>query len=232
MNRKLKSLGIALVAALALTAVMASAASAQFTSNKEHTILSGSQKTGTNDVFTAGEGFGGITCENATFSGTAVGTNEEDQTITPTYSNCKDSFGRTVDIDNSGLTYTFTEEVTIRDTAGTLLTEHAQVHVSGGMTLTVTSGGSVVCTIVIKSGQTNHGINYTNLGGTKGVETTTHATDVISTTSGGFFNCGISNGEHKNGTYDGTSVITGKDTSGAAAEINTHDKDKVITVHP
>ena len=44
MHRKLKVLGLALVAALALTAVMASAASAQFTSDKEHTILSGSQR--------------------------------------------------------------------------------------------------------------------------------------------------------------------------------------------
>jgi hypothetical protein len=213
MHRKLKALGLALVAALALTAVMASAASAQFTSNKEHTIISGSQKEKTNDVFTAGEGFGGITCENATFSGTGVTKNDADQTILPSYSTCKDSFGRTVDIDNSKtnpLTYTFTS-----DGKG-----GGSVHVSGEMTLTVTSGGSVICTVVIKNGQTNNGITYTNLGGTKGVETTTHATNVISTTSGGFFNCGISNGEHTAGTYDGTSVVTGKDTSGAAAEIS------------
>jgi hypothetical protein len=208
MNRKLKALGLALVAALALTAVMASTASAQFTSNKTHTILSGTQKTGTNDIFTAGSGFGGITCENATFSGTAQNTSETTQVIQPVYSNCKDSFGRTVDVDNSSLTYTFTSG------AG-----KGTVHVSGGMTLTVTSGGSVVCTVVIKSPQTNNGISYTNLGGTSGVETTTHATNVKSTTSGGFFNCGVSNGEHTAGTYDGTAVVTGKDTSGAAATI-------------
>jgi hypothetical protein len=211
MNSKLKAL--ALVAALALTAVMASAASAQFTSNKEHTIISGSQKEKTNDVFTTGEGFGGITCETVIFSGTGVTTNDKDQTILPIYSTCKDSFGRTVDIDNSKtnpLTYTFTSD---GKGGGT-------VHVSGEMTLTVTSGGSVICTIVIKNGQTNNGITYTNLGGTKGVEITTHASNVISTTSGGFFNCGVSNGEHTSGTYDGTAVVTGKDTSGAAAEIS------------
>jgi hypothetical protein len=215
MNRKIKALGLALVAALALTAVMASTASAQFTSNKEHTILSGSQKEKTNDIFTAGEGFGGITCENATFSGTATDGDEPTQVITPSYSTCKDSFGRTVDLDNgeaedkNTLTYTFTSGE-----------NKGKVDVTGKMVLTVTSGGSVVCTVEIKNPQTNNGITYTNLGGTKGVEVTSHATNVVTVTSGGFFNCGIGNGEHKAGTYDGVSIITGKDTSGAAAEIS------------
>jgi hypothetical protein len=212
MNRKIKALGLALVAALALTAVMASVASAQFTSNKEHTIISGSQKTGTNDVFTAGEGFGGVTCENATFSGTGTDTDDPDQTITPSYSNCKDSFGRTVHLDNNSLSYTFTNNTSADGTSN--------VHVSGGMTLTVTSSGSVVCTIVIEAPQTTNGITYNNLGGTSGVEVTTHANDVNSTTSGGFFNCGVSNGLHENGTYDGVSIVTGKDTSGASASIS------------
>src|SRR4051812_13118416 len=92
----IKILGLALLAAFALTAVLASAASAQFTSNKEHTILSGSQKEGTNDVFSAGEGFGAITCENGTFNGTLVNKSETSVVLTPTYENCKDSFGRTV----------------------------------------------------------------------------------------------------------------------------------------
>ncbi|HEX6152579.1 MAG TPA: hypothetical protein VFZ19_03565 [Solirubrobacterales bacterium] len=224
MNRKLKALGLALVAALALTAVMASTASAQYTSNKTHTILSGSQKEKTNDIFSAGEGFGGITCENATFSGTSTNTNEASQVIQPNYQNCKDSFGRTVDVDNGDaegknkLTYTFT--TTTLETEGGPTHVVNTVHVSGLMTLTVTSGGSVICTVVIKSPQTNNGISYTNLGGTSGVETTTHATNVISTTSGGFFNCGVSNGEHKKGTYDGTAVVTGKNTAGEAASIS------------
>jgi hypothetical protein len=205
---RIKTLGLALVAAMALTAVLASAASAQFTSNKEHTILSGSQKEGSNDVFTAGEGFGGITCVNATFSGTAVNKSESTQVINPNYENCKDTFGRTVDVHN-GLTYTFTSG------AG-----KGTVHVTGSTTLTVTSGGSVICTVVINTPQTNTGITYTNLGGTKGVESTSHVKNVISTTSGGFFNCGIGNGKHEAGTYDGTEVITGKDTAGNPAEIS------------
>jgi hypothetical protein len=209
MDRKLNTLGLAFVAALALMAVIVSTASAQFTSNKEHTRLFGSQKAGTNDLFTVGPGFGGITCENAFFGGTAQNKSESTQVIFPGYENCHDSFGRTVDNDNSSLTYTFTSG------AG-----KGTVHVTGGMTLTVTSGPKVVCTVVIKSGQTNNGISYKNLGGTSGVEVTTHANNVISTTSGGWLNCGVTDGEHKEGTYDGTAVVTGEDTSGAAAEIS------------
>lgn len=205
----LKTLGLALVAALTLTAALVSTASAQLTSNKEHTILTGSQKAGTNDVFSAGEGFGGITCEKVVFSGTAVNKSEADVVVKPTYENCADSFGRKVDVDDSGLTYAFTTGAGI----GTM-------HLSGGMTMTITSGGSVVCTIVVKSPQTNNGKTYVNLGGTNGIEVTMHPKNVITTTSGGFFNCGVANGEHKAGTYDGTAVITGKDTAGAAAEIN------------
>jgi hypothetical protein len=210
MYRRIKGLGLALCAVLALSAALTSAAQARFYYSAEHTILSGGQKSGTTDVFTAGSGFGGVTCTTVEFSGTAVGGESESQVITPAYKGCKDSFGRTVDIDNSGFTYEFTQE--------------EQVNLAGSLTLTITSGGSVVCTVAITSPQTDNGITYTNLGGTNGIEVTRHSTNVASTTSGGFFNCGISNGTHTEGTYDGTAVITAKDTGGAAAEFQVGDR--------
>jgi hypothetical protein len=209
MNRKLKVVSLALMLAMALAAVLASAASAQFTSNKEHTILSGSQKTGTNDIFSAGEGFGGITCENGSYSGTAVNKSEPTQVLSTSLENCKDSFGRTGDI-----------HCTLCSLTQTSGANKGTIHIVGGTAATITSGGSVVCTMTFANPQTNIGVTYTNLGGTKGVEITRHTTNLISTTSGGFFNCGIANGEHKAGTFDSTIVITGKDTSGAAAEIS------------
>jgi hypothetical protein len=227
MNRRIKVFGLALVAALALTAVMASVASAQFTSNKEHTIFSGSQAAFTNDIFSAGEGFGGITCENATFSGTGTTLNDADRTIIPTYSNCKDSFGRTVDIDDGEVFYDEIGIIKIATPCCELrftLTSggggSGSAHLSGKFTFTVTSAGSVICTVVIKSGQKISGISYINRGGTSGFDVITHATNVISTTSGGFFNCGVSNGEHFSGTYDGDWAITGKDTAGNTAEVS------------
>src|SRR5689334_484227 len=152
MNSKLKLFGIAAVATLALAVAMTSAASAQFTSNKTHTIFSGEQKPGTNEVFSAGEGFGGVTCETITFSGTATETDEPDRRIVPTYGSCKDSLGRIVDIDNGNkigenqISYTFTPKEDSKTTSNVVVESHGgEVHVSGEMTLTVTSGGSTVC---------------------------------------------------------------------------------------
>ena len=204
----IKILGLALLAAFALTAVLASAASAQFTSNKEHTILSGSLKTGATDVFSAGEGFGAISCEKASWSGTLTTKSEASVVLTPTYENCKDSFGRTV--------HTHTTEASTWTTS----LFWGLYHRSGTKTVTITSSEKTICTVVFQMPQTNNGASRTNLGGTSGIEVTTHSTNLITTTSGGFFNCGISNGEHKAGTYDSTFILTGKDTSGAAAEIN------------
>jgi hypothetical protein len=207
MNRKLMSVGLSVLVAMAMSAFGASVAQAQFTSDKEHTISSGSQVT--NHTFSAGEGFGGITCATATFSGTGVQKSEATITGTPVYANCKDSFGRVVHIDNSKLTGTFTSGADL-----------GVGHLSGGMTLTITSGGSVVCTVTIESPQTLTGAEWTNLGGAKGVEVNLNITNLATTTSGGFFNCGIANGEHEDGTYTGSVLIQGKDTAGNPAAIS------------
>jgi hypothetical protein len=214
MNRKIKALGLALVAALALTAVMASAASAQFTSDKDHTLLHGIQTT--SHVFTAGSGFGGISCTTATFSGTGTGTHEagpptrynsSTQVVNPTYSGCKDTFGRTVHVHNN-LTYTFLSGAS-----------KGSVEVTGSMSLTVTSGGgAVICTVTIVTPQTNNGISYTNEGGK--VKVTTNTSNVKSVTAGGSLNCGVANGEHTGGTYTGTTVMNGEGTDGSAASIS------------
>jgi len=212
MNRKIKALGLALMASLALTAILASAASAAgtFTSSSTHTILSGTQtgKLG----FTPGSGMGTTDCTTVTFSGTSSATSETDWTIKPTYSGCIDSFGRTVDIDNEGLTYTFTANTNAGGTS--------DLHISGGMKETVTSGGSVVCTVTISVTQTANGITYKNLGGTSGVEVRINTTNMKSTVEGGFFNCGTATTTQTTGTTTGSAVFTGKDTAGSAVAIN------------
>jgi hypothetical protein len=211
MNRKLMALGLALVASLALTAVMASAASAKFTSGTAHTILTGTQTT--TEKFTPGSGFGAISCTTATFSGTTTATEEADWTIKPTYSGCKDSLGRTIDIDNESLTYTFT---TNTNAGGT-----SNVDVSGSMKMTVTnSSGTVVCTVTTTSPQSDNGITYKNLGGTNGVEVTHNTSNVQNTIEGGFFNCGTSTTTATAGTYNGSTIVKGTDTEGHAVAIN------------
>jgi hypothetical protein len=206
MHPKLKVLGLAPIAILALMAIMVSTAQAQFTTDKEHTLISGSQKAGTSHVFTAGSGFGGATCEEFTFSGTLQGKSATSLVLTPIAKNCKDSFGRSIIGLGSSLNYT--------------LTTNGNWHMTGSLSAGITSGGSTVCTIVLRSPQTNNGITYSNLGGTSGIEITTHATNLKTTTSGGFFNCGVSNGEHTAGTFDGVAVMTGEGTGGTKAAIS------------
>lgn len=210
MHRRLKATGLTLVTVLALTAVLVSSASAQFKSSKEHTIISGGQSE--THKFTAGAGFAAIACTTVSFSGTMTGTTGHTQVIQPTYGGCEDSLGRTVDVSNS-LTYTFRSGATAGETKG-------NVDLSGSMTLKMTSSGSVACTVTIVTPQTDNGITYKNLGGTKGVEVTTNSTNLKTTIEGGFFGCGTSTTNGTAGTVTGTTVVTGKDTAGVAAEIS------------
>ena len=87
MIRNFKVLGLALVAAFAMSAVVASAASAQFTSNSYPTTVTAVSELG-NDVFTV-DGTS-VECKSH-FEGTAAEATTK-ITITPTYTNCK-AFG-------------------------------------------------------------------------------------------------------------------------------------------
>jgi hypothetical protein len=101
MTRKIKTLGVALVAVFALTAVMASAASAaSYTATTYPTTATGESALG-NDVFTTEAG--AVECK-AHFVGTLTAASS-DLTVTPTYTNCK-VFG--FDGQVTGCKYTFT----------------------------------------------------------------------------------------------------------------------------
>jgi hypothetical protein len=201
MIRNLKALGLALVAVFAMSAVAASAAgAAEFHSASAGTALKGTQVG--NHVFTVGSGFGSIKCTTANFTGTATNKTEKDQTITPEYKGCTDSFGRTADVNVGTAKYTFTPAAP---------TTPAVVHVTGTITIQITPGGGLgECNVTIGA-QEDNGIEYHNKeeGGVKYVEVTTNTTNVVSTTSGGLFNCGVSNGTHTGGSYTGVSVTRG-----------------------
>jgi hypothetical protein len=205
MSRNFKVMGLALVAAMALTAVMATAAgAATYTSNKPHTIITGTQTE--SHVFKATGGFAGVSCTTASFEGTAESEAAATQHIIPNYGGCTDTLGRTVHLDNSSLTYVF---------------NGATVNVSGKMTLTITNGGgTVVCTDTVEAQEGVNGISYKNLGGTNGVEVITESTNVENTVSGGILNCGVTNGKKTNGTYKGATVIKGVGTDGNPATIS------------
>ena len=209
MNRKIKALGLALVAAFAMSAVTASAASAiEFHAGGAHTLLNGSQ-TG-NHSFTVGSGFGAITCKVAKFTGTTTKTTEASQVITPEYKECTDSFGRKVDVTISA-TYEFTPPASA--------TAAANVHVKGSFTLSITNAeGKQICHVEVNA-QTNNNIVYHNVANGD-VEVTTTTNNVTTTTAGGVLNCGVGNGHHAGGSYTGDTLLAGTDTAGNNVNIS------------
>jgi hypothetical protein len=208
MIRKIKTLGIVLAAALALSAMVASGAQGMYHVSAPHSILVGSQ-TGSH-VFTFGEGFGNITCTTSEIVGTTTAQTPESLTVTGTTSGCKDSVaGRTVHV--APYTYTFT---TPKTTTG-----EAEVHTIKATTTHITAGGFGTCHVEIPV-QTVGGITYHNLGGTNGVELTTESTGIDTVTSGGFFNCGLANGAHTGGQYVGTTNLKAFTTEGSASAIS------------
>jgi hypothetical protein len=203
MNRKFRALGLALIA-MALMAVMASAAQAQFTSDKEHTIYSGTQEG--SHVFTPAAGMASMSCATATFSGTGSSKSAGTGTVVPTYSSCKDSLGRAGDISST---------IVATSTSGA---GKGILHLDGEAVITMTGGTH--CTITIKAQTGVSGNTYHNLGGTKGVRLTTEITNAKSTIAGGFFACGTAATSSSTGTYKGTTIMTGKATDGSAAAIS------------
>jgi hypothetical protein len=242
MIRKLKSIGLALAAVCALSVVMVSAAQAKpwhvsaentrvVGHPKEHAILHGTQAKHPNGndgshVFTAGEGFGGIKCTNATFTGTLTEGTGQLVRAKPDYSSCSDSFGRTVDVEENGCEYDF--EATAE--SGGSFTGDADVVCPAGKVIEakITSGGSVICTVKIGS-QTGTGpIKFENdedkATGITDVTITPQVTNIKNTTEGGFFNCGISNGEHTGGTYTGNTTVQAFDTENKLLDLKVHTK--------
>jgi hypothetical protein len=216
MIRKLKAMGLALVAVFAMSAVVASAAQAfTFHSEAEHTLLNASQST--THEFTAGSGFGAISCETATFAGTAASASAATQTITPTYGNCKDSLGRTADVNTNECTYTF--EVT--GEAGGVFSGNTDIACPGSpIEIKVTNTSKEVkCTITVAAQENVGPVKFENVANGD-VKVISEANNVKNTTSGGLLNCGVSNGTHTAGTYTGDAITAGTNTEGGGVNIN------------
>jgi hypothetical protein len=211
---KLRGLGAVLVVGLAMSILGASTAQAiEFHSSAEHTILSGAQSE--NLSFSAGEGYGNVTCSTVDFSGTTSSTTETEWILKPTFSNCKDSFGRTVHW------FLACPELWIGSLAAGPV---AQVAVgvfcigTAAWMLYTTSGEATVCTVEIKGQSELKPVSLANESGK--VRVKFEINNLKSTTSGGFFNCGIANGEHTAGRLTGSAVLSGADTSGNSASLS------------
>jgi archaellum component FlaF (FlaF/FlaG flagellin family) len=205
--KNLKILGLALVAVFAMSAVVASGASAlspAFTSEGSPTILTGSQEG--SDVFTTHGGT--VTCTTATYEGTQTGTESSETEVTPTYSGCT-AFGFVnVPIDVNGCKYVFTAN------------QSMHIVCPAEKSIEVTAPG---CTVTVGT-QTPTGpntIEYTNIGAGTTMEVTLDVSlsgiHYIEHNKGSFPTCSFPTETTTNGTYSGHAKVTGE----TAAHVHT-----------
>ena len=152
MSRNLKVLGLALVAVFAMSAMVASAASAtthRLTAETATADLTGNQTVANQFKLTGAT----VTCNTVKFSGTAA-TLTEEITVHPTYEgNCQVSPIGSATINTEGCNYTITGE--------TNATGHAPVHIVCSGSNEITINGP--CVIHVKGGQTpTGGVTFTN----------------------------------------------------------------------
>ncbi len=105
----LKTFGVVPLAVFALSAVMASAASADlFTSPNNTTDLTGATVSGVKPTFEPTPGEGGLECEKGTYAGTSTGTATEEVTVHPVYDGPCSFAGFSMKVKTDGCDYVLT----------------------------------------------------------------------------------------------------------------------------
>jgi hypothetical protein len=199
MNRKLKALGLALAAVMAMAAFASSAYAAEFHSEATHTEIKGEQEE--TDVFTTNAGT--VKCTTATYVGTTSAATTSEITVTPTYSNCT-AFGFVnTPIDTNNCHYTFTSNPTVPPVLHILCPTAP---------ITVTAFN---CWVTVGSQTVNSGIEYTNKGAgtTRDVTVDVNISGLTYTQHSKSFP-GCTNGTFTNGTYVGKATVKGTNTAG------------------
>ena len=214
MSHKLKALGLALFAVLALSAVSASGASAAgelFHAETAHSTLDFTQDgngttTGLQVFETTIEG--ALECTGVSGSATLTASTVTQVTATPVYSGCKKGSLNT-DVKMRSCDYLFTSEIT---------PTHAQVHIqcaTPGDHIQVNGtilGSEVACVKIPAQTPTGGGVTYHNIGSgtTREVTITATVTGIEYTEVGA---CG-SNTVANDGKYTGNVLVTGTNTAG------------------
>jgi hypothetical protein len=165
MKRNLKTLGLALAAVFAFSAVAASAASAHyvFTPGANPAIVTGSQIGGKATNFFQITSTGAkVECEHADYIGTTEGLEVNEVKVHPTYTECSALGSFAATIDTKGCDYLLTGE--------TDLEEHGKVHVicNAGKSIQITIP-SINCTLKVhEQTPTEGGLKYNNIAGSPG----------------------------------------------------------------
>jgi hypothetical protein len=230
MTRNLKVLGLALVAALAVGAVGASAALGNASywlqtdaSVGKTTTIVGEQTVENGDRF-VGDG-GTVRCKATHYTGQQVGPTVTTMTLSATYSGCKfGSFDATVNGGNCDfLIHTDTNGNT---TNGSFQSITTITCTSGDITINVTSVGTTKCVLHIPAQNLGTSVVMTN--GTKGTgitDVTGHInfTTITYTQTGGtgLGACAnLGSTETHNGLYEGVATQTGFNEAGEETNIS------------
>jgi len=222
MIRNLKVLGLALVAIFAMSAMVAQAASANFTAGADEITITGTQDTPNVLKVTNSE----IECKIATFHGTAKSatTTLASVTVTPTYTECADkSFGLTTKVDGFGH---FGEadkcDYVIRATGA----NNVDLVCTGSADVTVTSG---TCTVHIPPQNGIGKLTFTNgvskTTGKKDITVDLQITNITGTHTDGFL-CPFSGGGHfANGALTGSVTVEADNlATGAPVDVSAHEE--------
>jgi hypothetical protein len=197
MIRNLKSLGLALVAVLAMSAVVASAAQAvpSFTASAYPATATGSNSKGS-ETFTLDHST--VQCDSH-FVTNSLAAASSTLTVTPTYSNCE-AFGFSATVNPEGCTYVFhaTEQV-----AAGVYNHHVDVVCPTGKSIKITAA---TCSAEVKAQTGKTTATTTNLGGGS---VTVQPNVVVSTTvTNDGFACPLTGTGTRNATYHGDVVVS------------------------
>jgi hypothetical protein len=204
MIRKLKSLGLALVAVLAMSAVVASAAQAvpQSTCSSYPCTSTGSSTKGS-ETFTIDGAT--VTCDSHFVS--SLSSASSTRTITPTYTGCEGFGFTTATVNVEGCTYLFhaTEKV-----AAGVYKHHVDIVCPSGKSIKMTGG---TCGLEVKPQTGKTTVQTTNLAG--GTVTIQWNTIISVTITKDGFGCVLAGLGTRNGAYHGDVVF------GGAASVST-----------
>jgi len=202
--RYAKALGLAFVAMLALSAVAATAASADdFTAEKYPATLTGTNDPGFSDEFLTT--IGTFKCTKTTYTATVVGPTTS-LTATPSFSGCA-AFGFPFVFDMNGCTFKFNIG------AGTTGDADLVCPAGAELTITATSAGTAKCTEHIKAQSDIAGmVTYSNIGAGTTREITISAAlsgiDYTHTAGTGIGQC--TSGSAANGILNAKAIFTGE----------------------
>jgi hypothetical protein len=205
MTRNLKIMGVALIAAFALGAVAASAASAEifvFTSTAETSALKG-QQTGTSKITVDA---GALSCEVGKFTGEQWTEAAFEVTLSPSYEKCTLAGVSGTEVAVNGCHYV----VTVVGIEGSKDESEAAVECEEGKSITVTAkvAGITKCTVHIGPQEGLKSVTVANSGSPSKVNATLAITGLkYSQTAGtGLGACATAEGT-ANGTYESTVAV-------------------------